>query len=256
MQAVTRRTFLTHLGRGGIAISVVSFVGSGRILAQSPMAPASPGASGMPAGSPGPTAWHRVNLGFVSAYLLERGGEVAVVDTGVEGSEQAIADGLTAIGLGWDAVGHVILTHQHPDHAGSTTAVLEAAPMATGYAGAADIPGITSPRPLTAVEDGEHVFDLRIVTTPGHTPGHIAVLDEIASVLVAGDALVTEAGAVAPPPAEFTADMAEAMASIAKLGSYPFETLLVGHGDPIEGGASALVAALGAGAAPSASTGA
>jgi glyoxylase-like metal-dependent hydrolase (beta-lactamase superfamily II) len=248
---LTRRTFITHLGRGGIAISVVSFVGSGRLLAQSPAA--SPGASGMPAGSPGPTAWHRVNLGFVSAYLLVRDGEVAVVDTGVEGSETAIGDGLTAAGLGWDAVGHVILTHQHPDHAGSTTAVLDAAPMATGYAGAADIPGITSPRPLTAVDDGEHVFDLRIVTTPGHTAGHIAVLDEIAGVLVAGDAVRTEGGAPVPPGAEFTADMTEAMASIAKLGALPFETLLVGHGEPIEGGASALVAALGAGAMPSAS---
>jgi glyoxylase-like metal-dependent hydrolase (beta-lactamase superfamily II) len=251
MQALTRRTFLTHLGRGGIAISVVSFVGSGRALAQSPGM--SPVASGLPAGSPGATAWHRVNLGFVSAYLLARDGEVAVVDTGVEGSETAIGDGLTAIGLGWDAVGHVILTHQHPDHAGSTSAVLEAAPLATGYAGAADIPGITSPRPLTAVEDGEHVFDLRIVTTPGHTPGHIAVLDEIGGVLVAGDAVVTEGGVVALPPAEFTADMTEAMASIAKLATFPFETLLVGHGEPIEGGASEAVAALAAAPVPSAS---
>ena len=251
MQALTRRTFLTHLGRGGIAISVVSFVGSGRALAQSPGM--SPVASGLPAGSPGATAWHRVNLGFVSAYLLARDGEVAVVDTGVEGSETAIGDGLTAIGLGWDAVGHIILTHQHPDHAGSTTAVLEAAPLATGYAGAADIPGITSPRPLTAVEDGEHVFDLRIVTTPGHTPGHIAVLDEIGGVLVAGDAVVTEGGVVALPPAEFTADMTEAMASIAKLATFPFETLLVGHGEPIEGGASEAVAALAAAPVPSAS---
>jgi glyoxylase-like metal-dependent hydrolase (beta-lactamase superfamily II) len=251
MQALTRRTFLTHLGRGGIAISVVSFVGSGRALAQSP--DMSPVASGLPAGSPGATVWHRVNLGFVSAYLLARDGEVAVVDTGVEGSETAIGDGLTAIGLGWDAVGHVILTHQHPDHAGSTTAVLEAAPLATGYAGAADIPGITSPRPLTAIEDGEHVFDLRIVTTPGHTPGHIAVLDEIGGVLVAGDAVVTEGGLVALPPAEFTADMTEAMASIAKLATFLFETLLVGHGEPIEGGASEAVAALAAAPVPSAS---
>jgi hypothetical protein len=34
--------------------------------------------------------------------------------------------------------------------------------------------------------------------------------------------------------------------SIVKLGGLTFETLLVGHGDPIEGGASAAVAALGA----------
>ena len=41
--------------------------------------------------------------------------------------------------------------------------------------------------------------------------------------------------------------------AIPVVSTYPFETLLVGHGEPIEGGASAMVAALGAGAAPSAS---
>ena len=33
------------------------------------------------------------------------------------------------IGLDWPAVGHVILTHMHPDHAGSAAAVLDKAPM-------------------------------------------------------------------------------------------------------------------------------
>lgn len=247
---VTRRVFLTDLGRGGAAVAVVSVAGGRRALAQSPgVAPGvsplpSAVASASPTGSAGPTAWHRVNLGFVSAYLLIRDGEAAVVDTGVAGSHGAIGDGLAAIGLGWDAVGHVILTHRHPDHAGSTAAVLEAAPLATGYAGSADIPAITAPRPLTAVEGGEHVFDLRIVATPGHTAGHIAVLDEAAGVLVAGDALRTEGGAVAAPSPEFTEDMDIAMASIAMLATLPFETLLVGHGDPIEGGAAALVGVL------------
>ncbi len=40
--------------------------------------------------------------------------------------------------------------------------------------------------------------------------------------------------------------MDEAKRSIVKLGTLSFETLLVGHGDPIESGASALVAELGA----------
>jgi glyoxylase-like metal-dependent hydrolase (beta-lactamase superfamily II) len=207
----------------------------------------------MPWGVVGPVDWPRVKHGFVSAYVLVRDGEAAVVDTGVEGSEGAIAEGLAAIGLGWDAVAHVILTHRHPDHAGSTAAVLEAAPLATGYAGAADIAGITTPRPLTAVEDGEHVFDLHIVATPGHTAGHIAVLDEVGGILVAGDALGTANGAPIPPSPDFTEDMTTALASIAKLGALPFETLLVGHGEPIEGDAAAMVAALAAGAVPSAS---
>jgi glyoxylase-like metal-dependent hydrolase (beta-lactamase superfamily II) len=67
-------------------------------------------------------------------------------------------------------------------------------------------------------------------------------------VLVAGDALRTDGGRPTLPGAQFTADMDEAVRSVVKLGSLAFETLLVGHGDPIEAGAAALVADLGASA--------
>jgi glyoxylase-like metal-dependent hydrolase (beta-lactamase superfamily II) len=190
--------------------------------------------------------WERVNLGFVSAYVLVRGGEAAVVDTGVAGSEGDIEAALGRAGLGWGNVGHVIITHLHSDHAGSAAAVLERAADATGYAGAADIPSITVPRPLVAVADDEMVFDLRIIATPGHTAGHICVLDPGAGILVAGDALGTSGGGVVGPNAQFTADMPTALASVDRLAALRFETLLVGHGDPIEPGASALVADLAA----------
>ena len=40
--------------------------------------------------------------------------------------------------------------------------------------------------------------------------------------------------------------MDDALASVASLGALDYETLLVGHGDPIETGAAAQVAALAA----------
>ena len=117
---------------------------------------------------------------------------------------------------------------------------------AMGYAGAEDVASITVPRPLTAVADGDEVFGLTIVTTPGHTPGSISVLDPASGLLVAGDAMGTNGGKPTLPGDQFTDDMDLAKQSIVKLGGLTFETLLVGHGDPIEGGASAAVAALGA----------
>jgi glyoxylase-like metal-dependent hydrolase (beta-lactamase superfamily II) len=183
----------------------------------------------------------------VSAYVLVRGGEAAVVDTGTGGSEGAIGDALEALGLDWGAVAHVVLTHHHGDHAGSAAAVLDLAPDAAGYAGAEDIPAISVPRPLTAVGDGDRVFGLEVVTAPGHTAGSICVLDPEAGVLVAGDALRVEGGAPALPGAQFSDDMDQALVSVAKLGALTFGTLLVGHGDPLEGGASEAVAALAAG---------
>ncbi len=178
-----------------------------------------------------------MNLGFVSAYVLARGGEAAVVDTGTAGSEGDIAAALERIGLGWDAVGHVIVTHRHSDHVGGLGPVLQALPPeAIGYAGAEDIPVIPSPESLVAVADGDDVFGLTIIATPGHTPGHISVLDEVGGILIAGDALGTTAGQVAGPNPQFTPDMATALESVAKLGTFQFETLLVGHGDPIVSG--------------------
>jgi glyoxylase-like metal-dependent hydrolase (beta-lactamase superfamily II) len=265
-----RRAFIADLGRGAFAIAIVSIAGCAPNLAASP-APtgqattgtgptpppgssagsgATPAGTTPPAGSPSATgvghAWERVNLGFVSAYLLVRDGEAALVDSGVAGSEGAILDSLGELGLGWDAVAHVILTHKHGDHAGSLNAAFAAAPAAVGYAGAEDIPGIAADRALTSVGDGDTVFGLQIVTSPGHTAGSISVLDPVAGVLVVGDAMGTSGGKPQLPGTQFTADMALAKQSIVKLGGLTFETLLVGHGDPIEAGAAALVAELGA----------
>jgi glyoxylase-like metal-dependent hydrolase (beta-lactamase superfamily II) len=189
--------------------------------------------------------WTRVNLGFVSAYVLVRNGEAAVVDTGVAGSADAIEASLNGIGLGWDAVGHVIITHRHPDHAGSAADVLDRTPDATGYAGAADIPAISVPRPLTAVADGDKIFDLTIVATPGHTAGHVCVLDPVARLLVAGDALNNKSGLAGSSP-QNTDDPVAAKASVVKLAGLSFDTVLFGHGEPIEGGASGQVAKLAA----------
>ena len=141
---------------------------------------------------------------------------------------------------------HVVVTHLHGDHQGSLGAVLENAQAAIGYAGEADLSGIDSPRTLNAVGDGDEVFGLDIIETPGHTAGHIAVLDPVGSVLVAGDALNTSTGSVAGSDPRYTADQIAADASVQKLAALDFNTLFVGHGDPVTPLASAQVAAFAA----------
>ena len=235
---LSRRAFLVDIGRGAFAIAVVGLAGC--TLGGTPRRD--------PSAAPDEAAWQRLSLhdGFVSAYILVRSGEAAVVDVGgmdPEGgsSTSDILAALEAVGLGWGNVGHVILTHYHLDHAGSAAEVLAAAPDAHGYAGAEDIPHIDVPRPLVPAVDGDTVFGLRIVATPGHTPGHIAVLDEALGVLVVGDALTTIDGRPTSYPIESTEDIEGAHRSVAKLAALDFETLFVGHGEPIQSGAAALV---------------
>jgi glyoxylase-like metal-dependent hydrolase (beta-lactamase superfamily II) len=191
--------------------------------------------------------WERVNLGFVSAYVLARRGEATIVDTGVAGSEGDIEASLGVLDMGWADVSHVIVTHLHPDHQGSLPAVMDLATGATGYAGAGDIAGISSPRDLVAVGDGDHVFDLAIIETPGHTPGHISVLDPAGGLLIAGDALNGADGGVIGANPDFSSDMDMAAASVQKLAELSFATVVFGHGEPVIGNASAQVAELASG---------
>jgi glyoxylase-like metal-dependent hydrolase (beta-lactamase superfamily II) len=185
----------------------------------------------------------QVNLGFVNAYVLIRGKEAAVVDTGTAGNASKIADVVRTGGLSWDAVHHVILTHYHPDHIGSVGEVLAAAAKATAYAGAADIPQIKSPRPLKAVGDNDEVFGLRVIATPGHTPGHVCVFDPAGSLLILGDAM-NNTGKLAGPNPQYTADMAQAHQSVKKLAKLTFQRAVFGHGEPIDKGASQAIAKL------------
>ncbi len=252
---VNRRIFLADLGKATLAVVVL---GTGVLACDSDD---TDGVSPTAAPALDGVAWHRVVFGdnFVAAYVLMRGREAALVDTGTSlAGAGVIEDALDAVGIGWGAVGHVIVTHLHADHRGNLPEVMTLAPDATGYAGAADIPAIEleSPRSLTAVGDGDKVFGLEIIETPGHTPGHICVLDPVGGLLVAGDALnnadwpgfnnPTAAAAVVGVNPATTRDLALANQSVKKLAGFTFDTILFGHGSPVEGDADQQVAALAA----------
>lgn len=244
LEPVSRRAFMADLGR--ISIGVVLFGAAVACTSdEDPAATSSP--TGSPARSPTGAAlggWERVNLGFVSAYVLVRSDVAVVVDTGVEGSTDEIEQVLAEAGAKWNQVGHVILTHKHPDHIGSFSALMEKATQATPYAGPEDISSIDTPVKIEPVTDTDTVAGLEIIATPGHTAGHISVLDPTARVFVAGDALTGSEGSVAGPNAEFTEDMDVALESIAKIAKLDFDIAVFGHGDPLTTGASAKVGEL------------
>lgn len=202
--------------------------------------PAADGEATMPA-----LQWARTNLGFVSAYVLVRGTEAAIVDTGVAGSADDIGQTLADFGLGYGDVRHVIITHLHGDHAGSTADVMVRAANATAWAGEADIGGIPLDD-IAIADDGAEVFGAQIIATPGHTAGHISVYDPMAGLLVAGDAINSMNGGVQGPNPQFTDDLEGANDSARRLAELSFNTLLAGHGDPIEDMADTAVKAMAA----------
>jgi glyoxylase-like metal-dependent hydrolase (beta-lactamase superfamily II) len=245
---VGRRWLLVQTGRGAVGIAVLGVAAACSDSGSTSAGTADPAedettspAESGPAepGTPdaaGGLAWSRVNLGFVSAYVLVRGNEAAVVDTGVGGSADAIGQVLDQAGPGWGGVRHVVLTHKHPDHAGSISDVLDEASSATGYIGEADLSEVDAQ--LSVLADGDDVFGLQVLATPGHTAGHLSVFDEDTGVLVAGDSLTNE-GVLAGSNPDFTEDEVAAAASVRKMAELAPRTILVGHGDPVVDGAAA-----------------
>ncbi len=256
---VTRRVLLRDLGKAGFALVVFGAAACAPTTTPSPTGdPETTGGGDNTTTPPDPTTtppvvttpagdghqWARADLGFVSAYILYRAGEAAVVDTGVPGSEGVIEDALVGVGLDWAAVGHVVITHKHTDHQGSLQAVLAAAPEADWYAGAGDIGEIGAAKAGAVVGDGATVFGLDILETPGHTPGHLSVLDRVGGILVAGDAVNGTAGGMVGANPQFSEDMSQADDSIRKLAGFDFEVILFGHGEPLTTGGSSAMSAL------------
>ena len=239
---IGRRKFLTDLGRGSFAVAILG-------LAACTDSPSSAPSSTLPTATGGGAGlqWAQVRDGSVSAYLLIRGSSVAVVDTG-NGAAAEIGTTLADLGLNFDNIEHVILTHKHPDHIGGLGDLVAAVPTASLYAGAADIGVIQSPNPLVAIGDGDSVFGLDVYNTPGHTPGSISVIDSEIGLLVAGDALNGNADGTELTGANpsFTEDMALAGQSIQKLAGLNVSTALMGHGNPVVDGAGALLTELAA----------
>ena len=167
----------------------------------------------------------------VRCFLVTHQSGITLVDTGMPGSTQAIAAALTDAGAAWSDVTDVLLSHDHPDHVGSLDDVRELAPRAVVWGNAS-----VSGRPLI---DGAVVRGLTVLATPGHTAGHVSLLDDTGALLV-GDLVGNQGGVLSRAPAPFTADAAAAERSLHRIAGIPFDRLLTAHGAELPDGATAL----------------
>jgi glyoxylase-like metal-dependent hydrolase (beta-lactamase superfamily II) len=79
---------------------------------------------------------------------------------------------------------------------------------------------------------------------PGHTPGSVALHFPEERLLICGDVIDHRRDRLGPPPAGFTADMAQAHDSLRRLAELEFDVLCPGHGAPLVGGAGEQLRAL------------
>jgi glyoxylase-like metal-dependent hydrolase (beta-lactamase superfamily II) len=175
----------------------------------------------------------------VRCFLVPRADGIVLVDVGPPGTATAIGDAIARVGGAWSDVSDIVLTHAHFDHVGGLAEVAVQASRATVWAGAAeDFQGDSN---LTkTLTDGDRVRGLAVLATPGHTPGHISLLDEAGSLVLVGDAVGSAGGELTMGPAAFTADPVRARASLERIASLGLDRVIFSHGAEISDPISAI----------------
>ncbi len=185
----------------------------------------------LPAGIAGPEP-----MDFdVRCFLVPHPTGLTLVDTGLPGTPAVIGEALDTLTATWADVTDVILTHHHPDHTGGLPEIATLAHGAQIWGNPQD----TFPLPVGAIDEGDAIRGLRILHTPGHTPGHLSLLSG-SGVLLPGDLFGTNHQGVTRAPAAFTADAEEAERSIHRLAALNAVRVLPAHGPEIDDPTNAL----------------
>ncbi|MCW2778932.1 MAG: fold metallo-hydrolase [Frankiales bacterium] len=214
---------------------------------------------------------------LVNSFLLEGDdGTLVLVDAGTRSAPKALLAALAGLGRQPGDVTHLLLTHAHNDHAGGARAVVDATggavaahereavylregrmpavdPSTFGGRLMARLPGrLKGFAPVgvdTEFTDGDvlPVADgVRVVHTPGHTPGHCSFLHPSSGVLVTGDAVFNVRGLRYSLKNSCT-DVRTSRTSAARLGELDFAVAGFTHGPHVSSGAQAAVRAFLAG---------
>jgi glyoxylase-like metal-dependent hydrolase (beta-lactamase superfamily II) len=224
----------------------------------------------------------------VNWYLIEEQGRLTAVDAGLPGFAGGLEAQLASIGHEITDVEAVLLTHSDADHTGLAPLFTDVGARAyvhgddeptlarprpkTGDASPIHIVpelwrprlwsffghmmrnGGARPHSIPGAEtfaDGD-LLDVpgspSVIHTPGHTPGHCALLFAAHRALFVGDELCTRdpfTGRTGPRvmPSAVNVDTRECVRSLARIEDLEADVVLVGHGEPWRGSPRDAVAA-------------
>ncbi|MFN8029072.1 MAG: MBL fold metallo-hydrolase [Dermatophilaceae bacterium] len=164
----------------------------------------------------------------VRAYLVPHDTGLVLVDTGMDPTGRDLDAALARSGASWSDVSHLVITHAHPDHIGAVGHVRRAAPGAHVLAHPLEAIADTAP-----VVEGDVMGPLRALGTPGHTAGHLSLIDDSTGVLLVGDALGSMNNVLVRAPEQFTTDTEQAEQSLHRLLSVRGTRMLFAHGDEL-----------------------
>jgi glyoxylase-like metal-dependent hydrolase (beta-lactamase superfamily II) len=192
-----------------------------------------------------------------NCWLYDDANGLTLIDAGNFWNASTILDTISVIGK---PLRQIVITHAHPDHAGSA-AYLSNKTGAVVFAHEADVPflrharsvadlpgslesqnlhktarllGILDPPKIDAIQpvtDGTQIGGLQILHTPGHTPGSISLWCEKERALFVGDNASNRLGKLKTNLSWFTLNTEELKKSMQVYTTYPAGIILPGHGN-------------------------
>lgn len=202
--------------------------------------------------------------------LLTGNTDTVLADCGYPGSLERLDTALSARGASLAQVTKLVLTHQDDDHMGAAAELRARYPALQILASETEAPYISGERknlrlqqaeamqerlpeeqkkfgfqfcqrlrsvPPVAVDGLLHPGEqfgwgggCEILSTPGHTPGHISIRALNGEYLITGDAAVVEDGALAVANPEYCLDLNEAVRSLERLKACSCRHYLCFHG--------------------------
>jgi glyoxylase-like metal-dependent hydrolase (beta-lactamase superfamily II) len=199
---------------------------------------------------------------FNVSLILDPDQGPTLIDTGLPGQFDTIAAALAEAGVKVADLKRIILTHQDIDHVGSLHDLVQASAaqvlahaVETPYIDGSEPPRFARPEVLAqrpemrAIAEGfqytpvdqqlqegarlDLAGGVRVIATPGHTPGHMCLYHERTRTLIAGDSLTSNDGQLMGPNEGATPDMTTASQSVRKLAELDVQTIICYHGGAV-----------------------
>ena len=205
-------------------------------------------------------AVHQVRMLGADAFLLVEE-HLTVIDAGMVGSRLMLERYLRRMGRDLGDLTRIICTHGHPDHIGGVRELVGDRDDVEVLIHPADLAGLQrpwrdaldraepiaerrgriiqfltrTPAAATTVDDDAVVpvlGGLRVVHTPGHTPGSICLYLERERIVFTGDVLQVIRGRLTYAHSFFSHDHAGARLSVERLAALDVETIALSHYPP------------------------
>ena len=206
---------------------------------------------------------YQIPNSFVNLYLIVEADGLTLIDAGIAKSGPKLAlEAIAKLGRKPKELRQILFTHSDPDHTGGAAELKhisgsslqasahEASMMAQGKPGRPPnnafvklmvglmVPRIPAQTADVLLEDGQEIpvfGGLRVIDTPGHTPGHVSFYSSSHKILFAGDSLRSEKDKLNFGTGPFTWNLETGIESVRKLSKLEVDLVCCGHGSVVRG---------------------